>query len=309
MRVLVLGAGGFIGTNLVEYLVTRGHWVRGVGRRAPSHPSQAHEYVIGDLCDSKFVEQVFSGDVFDEVYQLAADMGGISYIKGNRDADIMGTSMQINLNVARASVAHKIKKLFFSSSACVYYTRECRESEAYPAMPDNEYGWEKLFAERLYTNFRRQYGLDVRIARFHSVVGEFAAYEGGKEKAHSALARKVCLVSDGGSIEVFGDGTQTRTFLHVSDCLTGIRALMDSDTHEPVNIGSDELVTINQYIQILKKVSNKNFSLTHIEAPVGVLERGCDLSKARELLKWSPQVTLEDSTARTYEWINNKIKN
>ena len=307
MKALVLGVNGFIGGHLADNLVLRGYNVVGVGR-SDSVRTHKYSYKNGDLCDPDFVDDIMR-DGYDEVYQLAADVGGISYIKSNRDADIMSNSALININVARACVKYKIKKLFFSSSACVYYTRDCREDEAYPAMPDTEYGWEKLFAERLYINYWKQHGLNVRIARFHSIVGEHSVWQGGKEKAHSALARKVAMVENGGTIDVFGDGTQTRTFLHVSECIDGIHALMNTDTTEPINIGSDHLVTINEYIDILRTVSGKQFTIHHIlDGTIGAKERSCDLTKARSLINWNPVMTLEESTRRTYTWIVDQIQ-
>jgi nucleoside-diphosphate-sugar epimerase len=303
MKTLVLGAGGFIGGHLVKDLIERGYYVRAIGRK--SCETCATEFILGDLRDYEFVRKIMDVDGgFDEVYQLAADMGGATYINcGLHDADVMSNSVSINVNVAKAAVDFKVKKLFFASSACVYHTSTCREDEAYPAEPDNEYGWEKLFSERMYKNFQKQYGLQVKIARFHSTIGEYSQWKGGREKAHSALARKVAMVEDGGVIDIIGDGTQKRTFMYIQDCIDGIRLLMDSDTDEIINIGSDKLVTINEYLDILKKISNKNFTVRSIGEAVGTFERSCDLTRARQILNWEPKISLEDATRKTYEWI------
>jgi GDP-D-mannose 3',5'-epimerase len=306
MKALVLGGGGFIGGHLVEDLVKRGYCVRAVDVKLPEfRKSAAHEFILGDLRDSEFVRKIMkTKNGFDEVYQLAADMGGATYINcGFHDADVMSNSVTINVNVAKACVEFGARKLFFSSSACVYHTQTCREDEAYPAFPDNEYGWEKLFTERMFRSFERQYGIQVRVARFHSVVGDYSTWDGGKEKAHSALARKVAMVEDGGVIDVIGDGTQLRTFMYVKDCIEGIRKLMDSDIHESVNIGSDYLVSINEYIDLLRKVSGKKFTVNHVSGSTGTMHRECDLTNARTLLHWEPVISLEESTRITYEWI------
>lgn len=306
MKALVLGAGGFIGGHLVESLVQDGYWVRGVDNKTPEfRTSSAAEFFVGDVRDSEFVRKIMNVDGgFDEVYQLAADMGGATYINcGGHDADVMSNSVLINLNVAKACVEFKARKLFFSSSACVYHTTTCQEDEVYPAFPDNEYGWEKLFSERMYRSFQRQYGLNVRIARFHSIVGDYSTWTGGKEKAHSALARKVAQVQDGGEIEVIGDGTQVRTFLYVKDCVKGIRSLMASDANESINIGSDYKVTINEYIELLRTISGKNFTIKHITGATGMMQRECDITKARAVLGWEPTTSFEEATRITYEWI------
>jgi GDP-D-mannose 3',5'-epimerase len=306
MKALVLGAGGFIGGHLVESLVQDGYWVRGVDNKIPEfRKSVAAEFLVGDARDPQFVRKIMDVEGgFDEVYQLAADMGGATYINcGTHDGDVMSNSVLINLNIAKACVEFKARKLFFPSSACVYHTTTCREDEAYPAFPDNEYGWEKLFSERMYRSFQRQHGLNVRIARFHSIVGDYSTWTGGKEKAHSALARKVAQVVDGGEIEVIGDGTQVRTFLYVKDCVKGIRRLMDTDTNESINIGSDYKVTINEYIELLRTISKKNFTIKHITGATGMMQRECDITKARTVLGWEPTTSFEEATKITYEWI------
>ena len=306
MNALVLGGSGFIGCHLVNDLVDRGYVVRAVGRKYSKFLKiRESQFISGDLTDYEFVRKIMTIDEgFDEVYQLAADMGGATYINcGTYDADVMSNSVRINVNVARAAVECGVKKLFFASSACVYHTTTCRENEVYPAQPDNEYGWEKLFSERMYKSFKRQYGLNVKIARFHSIVGEFSSWSGGREKAHSALARKVANVEDGGVIDVIGDGTQKRTFLYVKDCIEGIRALMNNDTDEILNIGSDTLVSINDYIDILRKISNKNFTNNYIGTAAGAQDRSCDLTRAKKILGWEPKVSLEDASKITYDWI------
>lgn len=318
MRALVLGAGGFIGGHLVERLVSEGYWVRGVDIKPLEYrKSMAHEFVKGDLRDAAFTESVFTVEGnFDEVYQLAADMGGATYINsGCHDADVMSNSILINANVCKSSVAKGAKKIFFASSACVYPQNThdsalCRECDVYPAFPDNEYGWEKLFSERMYSALQKQYNIIVRIARFHSVVGEYAAWTGGREKAHSALARKVAEVQDGCSIDVIGDGKQVRTFMYVQDCIDGVRALMSIESDIPVpimNIGSNEVTTIEDYVKLLGKISQKTFTINYCPGPTGVKERYCDISMAKDKLKWTPKTFLEQSTRLTYNWIKKQM--
>jgi len=308
---LVLGAGGFIGGHLLDRLLEEGCDTYGADLQIGHSRAKM---TLGDLRDSDFVDALFASiPGLEHVYQLAADMGGATYINcGLHDADVMSNSVTINVNVARACVKYGVKRLFFSSSACVYRaiqdTATCREEEVYPAFPDNEYGWEKLFTERMLRNFQRQYGLTVRIARFHSIVGDRAQWTGGREKAHSALARKVALAADGDEIEVLGDGTQLRTFLYVKDCVAGIRALMDSDCEEPLNIGSDVTITIDEYVRLLISISGKSLRIRHVPGPTGVLQRYCDISKAKAQIGWSPRVSLEDCTRITYDWICDQIR-
>lgn len=327
--ILVCGAGGFIGGHLVTTLVNDGFIVYGVDLKYPEFKkSDAQKFIIADLTRLDAVEEVFKAAPkgFDQVYQLAADMGGATYINsGEHDADVMSNSVTINVNVARCCVKYKANRLFFPSSACVYPqtskdSSTCREDEVYPARPENEYGWEKLFTERMLKSYQRQHGLSVRIARFHSIVGEHAAWRGGKEKAHSALARKVAMAVgqtsglgntkidvEGDTIDVIGDGKQLRTFLHVSDCIAGIRKLMASDCEEIMNIGSDETITIIDYVGLLKKISGKALNVRFIPGPTGVKERRCDSTKARRLLNWNPLVSLEDATRSTYNWIVEQL--
>lgn len=316
---LVLGAGGFIGGHLVEALKSDGYFVRGVDKKNPEfRMSVADEFMLGDLRDANVVGNVFqlpNNIVFDEVYQLAADMGGATYINdGKHDADVMSNSVLINAHVLKACVKHQVKRVFFSSSACIYPENtdsfaSCFEQDAYPAEPDNEYGWEKLFSERMYQAMYKQYGIEARIARFHSIVGDYSTWCGGKEKAHSALARKVAIVpkDEIGTIEVIGDGTQTRTFLYVGDCIKGIRKLMASDCREVINIGSDHLVSINEYVDVLRRISQKEFSITYVSGPTGVKERHCHIEKACQLIGWEPTTSLEEASRITYLWIQQQI--
>ena len=310
-KALVLGAGGFIGGHLADQLIAEGCDTYGADICVGCSGAKM---TIGDLRDAVFVDTLFASiPDLEHVYQLAADMGGATYINcGLHDADVMSNSVTINVNVARACVKYGVKRLFFSSSACVYRavqdTATCREEEVYPAFPDNEYGWEKLFTERMLRNFQRQHGLTVRIARFHSIVGDRAQWTGGKEKAHSALARKVALANDGDEIEVIGDGTQLRTFLYVKDCIAGVRALMDSDCEEPINIGSDYTITIDDYVALLIKISGKQLRIRHVPGPTGVLQRYCDITKAKTLIGWTPRVSLEECTRITYDWICDQIR-
>lgn len=316
-KALVLGAGGFIGSHLVKRLKRDGYWVRGADVKRPEFSTtEADEFLICDLRDYNQCRVVFSiSDSFDEVYQLAADMGGATYINsGEHDASVMSNSVFINVNTAKLCVETGVKKLFFPSSACVYKSHSenatCLESEVYPAFPDNEYGWEKLFSERLYRSYERQYGLNVMIARFHSIVGPESTWTGGKEKAHSALARKVAQINRDDAdafIEVIGDGEQTRTFLFVEDCLDAIQMLMDSENKEIMNIGSPYLISINQYVSVLKDVSGKNFKIKYINGPTGVKGRECCIDKIKKELGWQPKTTLEESTKKTYDWIVSQL--
>ena len=314
-KALIFGASGCIGRHLVEYLLTRGYWVRCVCSLR-SHCSIGHHTIYGDVTDMCFVKQCFQtndGSHFDEVYQLAADMGGAMYNNsGAYDADIMSNSSLININILKCSVMHNAKKIFFPSSACVYpvdidNNAKCVEEDAFPAYPEYGYGWEKLFTEKMLYSFSRQYGINVRIARLHSIVGEHSKWHGGREKAHSALARKVAEVEDGGTIEVLGDGTQIRTFLYVKDCVDGIYKLMQSECSEPINIGSDVPISINEYIDVLRKVSKKNFNVSFVPGPIGVQTRHCHIGKAARLIGWKPTTNIYDATASTYAWICEQI--
>jgi GDP-D-mannose 3', 5'-epimerase len=311
---LVLGAGGFIGSHLVKQLKKEGYWVRGVDLKYPDFSkTQADEFLICDLRNFDAAKVAFSvaGD-FNEVYQLAADMGGATYINsGENDSNVVSNSVFINVNTAKLCVANGVKNLFFPSSACVYNSNNnhatCLEDEVYPAFPDNEYGWEKLFSERMYQSYRKNFGLNVKIARFHSIVGPESQWKGGKEKAHSALARKVAAVNEGGTIDVIGDGTQTRTFLYIDDCIDAVRLLVNSHVNEPVNIGSDHLISIKDYIFLLKDISNKDFSINFIDGPTGVIGRECSIEKITRLLGWKPKIDIREATEKTYHWIKARL--
>jgi GDP-D-mannose 3',5'-epimerase len=318
---LVLGAGGFIGNHLVNRLKSEGFWVRGVDLKYNEYQeTKADEFVIGDLTDPIIANKVLWGpdqrsyDVnpFDEVYQLAADMGGAGYIfSGNHDANVMHNSALINLNVVHLAAKNNVKKIFYSSSACMYPEHNqldpnnpnCEESSAYPANPDSEYGWEKLFSERLFLAYHRNYNLNIRIARFHNIFGPLGSWNNGKEKSPAAICRKVAEVNDGGEIEIWGDGEQTRSFLYIDECLDGIKRLMDSDFLGPVNIGSDEMVTINKLADIACEVANKTLTKKHILGPLGVRGRNSDNNLIKEKLKWAPTQSLKDGISKTYFWI------
>ena len=341
-KALVLGAGGFIGSHMVKRLKSEGYWVRGVDLKRPEFSdTAADEFVQGDLRDVDFVRRVleYRGDrgnfyhsvpyryiqCFDEIYQFAADMGGAGFVfTGENDAEIMQNSATINLNVLeeqRKMNEQKGKnntKIFYSSSACMYPEHnqldpnnpDCREDSAYPAAPDSEYGWEKLFSERLYFAYNRNHGIPVRVARYHNIFGPEGTWEGGREKAPAAICRKVAyLPEDGGEIEVWGDGEQTRSFLYIDELIEATRRLMDSDFMGPVNIGSEEMVTINQLVDIAAKVSGKNVEKNHIDGPLGVRGRNSNNDLIREKLGWDYSQTLEEGIRITYNWIKNQIEN
>ena len=313
------GAGGFIGSHLVTRLREEGYKVRGVDLKHTEFSlTDANEFVIADLRNKELVSEIIEWKV-DEVYQLAADMGGAGYVfSGEHDADIMSNSALINLNVAEVAKKNKAKKLFFSSSACMYpaynqadpINTNCAEWTAYPAEPDSEYGWEKLFSERLYLAYQRNYGLDVRIARFHNIFGEQGAWNNGKEKAPAAICRKVAEAEDGGTIDIWGDGQQTRSFLYIDECLEGVMRLMDApQSFEPLNIGSEEMVTINQLAEMVIKISGKKLSINHIEGPLGVRGRCSDNKLIKEKLDWSPNYPLYKGLEITYKWISEQVRN
>ena len=323
-RALVLGAGGFIGNHLVNRLKKEGYWVRGVDIKQPEYQtySNADEFMIGDLKETSIIGRAFFGPLqstleepgFDEVYQLAADMGGAGYIfSGENDANVMHNSALINLNVAHAAVKFKAQKIFYSSSACMYPEHNqldpdnpnCEESSAYPADPDSEYGWEKLFSERLYLAYSRNYGLNVRIARFHNIFGPFGTWTGGKEKAPAAICRKVIEADK--EIEIWGSGEQTRSFLYIDECLEGVRRLMESDFTGPVNIGSDEMVTINQLVDIACSVEGKKITKKHIDGPLGVAGRNSDNKLIKDKINWAPDYPLNKGIQETYKWIKEQI--
>ena len=316
---LVCGAGGFIGSHLVKRLKNENYWVRGVDLKYPEfEDSHADDFVQGDLRDPDFVQEILDRP-FDEVYQLAADMGGAGFVfTGDNDADIIHNSGLINLNMAYYSLKNGVKKLFYSSSACIYpaYNQEdpnnpkCSEDSAYPAAPDSEYGWEKLFSERLYLAFNKNYGLNVRIARFHNIFGPQGTWKGGREKAPAAFCRKIAEASDGDTIEMWGDGEQTRSFLYIDECLEGIRRLMDCDDFiGPVNIGSEEMVTINELANMISQIANKKIKIKHIDGPLGVRGRNSDNDLIYEKLGWKPNHSLYDGLEKTYSWIEEQVNN
>jgi nucleoside-diphosphate-sugar epimerase len=313
---LVCGAGGFIGHHLVKRLVREGFWVRGADLKFPRFgETEADDFMIGDLRDPYFVRQVIDRR-FDEIYQLAADMGGAGYIfTGEHDADVMHNSASINLNVVHAAYARNNKRIFYSSSACMYpeYNQldpdnpNCAESAAYPAAPDSEYGWEKLFSERLYLAYGRNHGMEVRIARYHNIFGPEGSWNDGREKAPAAICRKVAMASNGGEIEIWGDGKQTRSFLYVDECLEGTLRLMRSKFTGPINIGSDEMVTIDQLVDIVAGLAGKTVRKRHVQGPTGVRGRNSDNRLIREKLNWSPSTVLVDGLRPTYAWISNQL--
>lgn len=315
--VLVCGAGGFIGSHLVKKLKKEGFWVRGVDLKLPEYnKSSADEFIKGDLRDQRMVKKILDRP-FDEVYQLAADMGGAGYIfSGDNDANVMHNSATINLNIIHQGQKVGIKKIFFSSSACIYPAHNqlstkkpnCKEESAYPAAPDSEYGWEKLFSERLYLSFHRNYRMQVRIARFHNIFGPEGTWIGGKEKAPAAICRKVAETPNGGTMEMWGDGKQTRSFLYIDECLKGVRKLMNSKFTGPVNIGSEEMVSINELANMAMKIAGKTIKIKHIPGPLGVRGRNSDNKLIRKKLSWEPSLPLIKGLSKTYKWIELKVK-
>ncbi|MCD6193226.1 MAG: NAD-dependent epimerase/dehydratase family protein [Candidatus Aminicenantes bacterium] len=315
-KILVTGAGGFIGHHLVRYLKNKGYWVRGVDIKYPefSPRDEADEFLLLDLRDFRNAMEAVKG--IDKVYTLAANMGGIGFITSVK-ADVMRDNVLINVNMAEASRLAGIKRLFFSSSACVYPTFKqespevtaLKESDAYPADPDNEYGWEKLYSERVYQAYHNDYGLDVRIARYHNIYGPEGTYEGGREKAPAALCRKIALAKDDDAIEVWGDGKQTRSFCYIDDCLEGTYRLMESDFRDPLNIGSDRLVTIDELIDIISSVAGKKIKKAYQQdKPQGVRGRNSDNALCKKILNWEPQISLEEGLRKTYQWIEKELR-
>ena len=324
---LVLGAGGFIGSHMVRRLKSEGFWVRGVDLKYPEYSkTEANEFIKGDLRDESLVSKILKTpekNSFDHIYQFAADMGGAGFVfTGENDAHIMHNSVSINLNVLdQQAKLNKIlnknfTRIFYSGSACMYPEHNqinpedpnCKEDSAYPANPDSEYGWEKLFSERLYFAYSRNYNLQVRVARYHNIFGPEGTWEGGREKAPAAICRKVSYLPDeGGEIDVWGDGLQTRSFLYVDECLEATRRLIDSDFSGPVNIGSEEMVSINELVDITAKVANKIVTKNHIDGPLGVRGRNSNNDLIRDKLKWDYSQTLEEGISKTYKWINQQI--
>lgn len=315
-KILVCGGGGFIGGHLVKRLKNEGFWVRVCDLKHNEFSgSPADDFVIGDLTDPVVCKAVLRD--ISEVYQLAADMGGAGYIfTGDHDAAVMHNSATINLNIAEAAHRAGAKKIFYSSSACMYpeYNQldpdnpKCSEESAYPAAPDSEYGWEKLFSERLYLAYQRNYSIDVKIARFHNIFGEEGTWTGGREKAPAAICRKVAEAEKDGSIEIWGDGKQTRSFLHVEDCLDAVRLLMDSDFSGPVNIGSEEMISINGLAKLVMDIAGKKLSINNISGPTGVRGRNSDNTLIKEKLNWEPKYNLRKGLEKTYPWINEQLK-
>ena len=313
---LVCGAGGFIGGHLVKRLKREGFWVRGVDLKFNEYAeTEADDFVLADLRDPYLVRQVVDRR-FDEIYQLAADMGGAGYIfTGDNDADVMHNSATINLNVLDAAQKRNNRRIFYSSSACIYAAHNqedpdnpnCAEDSAYPAAPDSEYGWEKLFSERLYLAFGRNHGLEPRVARFHNIFGPEGTWTGGKEKAPAALCRKVAMAADGGEIEIWGDGLQTRSFLYIDECLEGVTRLTRSDFQGPVNIGSEEMVSINQLAAMVAEIAGKRIAINNIPGPTGVRGRNSDNRMIRERLGWAPDAPLRKGMEATYGWIAQQV--
>ena len=340
-KILILGGGGFIGGHLAKRLKNDGNFVRVVDLKRHEYFEESEfcdEFIQGDFRDPQLVSRVMYSpkqisvsdgeNSFDEVYQLAADMGGAGYIfTGENDANVMNNSSLVNLNVAHYATMFKVKRLFYSSSACMYPEHNqldpnnpnCEESSAYPANPDSEYGWEKLFSERLYLAFNRNYNLDVRVARFHNIFGTYGTWQGGKEKAPAAMCRKASETPDGGTIEVWGDGKQTRSFLYIDDCIEAILRFMRQDDFKgPVNIGSEEMVEINQLAKLAIIASGKNITIKNIEGdefktkygfkcPVGVKGRNSDNRLYKEKMNWEPQMLLSDGIIKTFDWVNKQV--
>jgi GDP-D-mannose 3',5'-epimerase len=317
-KALVLGAGGFIGSHLIKKLKKEGFWVRGADLKYPEFSTtHADDFIIGDLRLQEVCDNVLD-TYFDEVYQLAADMGGAGYIfTGENDANVMHNSALININIVERAVKHKAGKVFYSSSACIYpefnqtdpENPNCAEDSAYPAQPDSEYGWEKLFSERLYFSFYRNYKLDVRVARFHNIFGPEGTWQGGKEKAPAAMCRKVAIAQDNTSIEVWGDGKQTRSFLYIDECLEAIRRMMNSNFIGPLNIGSDEIISINDLAKMTIGISNKTLEIKNIPGPLGVRGRNSDNKLISEKLNWKPTQPLKQGMIITYKWIEEEVAN
>jgi len=314
---LVCGAGGFIGSHLVKRLRREGFWVRGVDVKFPRYDeTEADDFVVADLRDAENCRDLVDRR-FDEVYQLAADMGGAGYVfTGDHDADIMHNSATINLNMLEACKNRNIKRIFYSSSACMYpdYNQTdptapvTREDSAYPANPDSEYGWEKLFSERLYLAYQRNHGMQVRVARFHNIFGPFGSWKDGREKAPAAICRKVAEADKNGSIEIWGDGEQTRSFMYVDECLEASTRLMRSDFTGPVNIGSEEMVSINQLAHMVMEIAGRDLELEHIPGPLGVRGRNSHNDLYEQKLGWRASEPLRSGLEKTYPWIAGQVQ-
>jgi len=315
-KVIVCGAGGFIGTHLVTDLKEKGYYVIGADLKYPEYSkTDADEFYIMDLRSQENVKQLIDEDIY-EIYQLAADMGGAGYIfTGNNDADIMHNSAIINLNIAHEMVNKGVKRVFYSSSACMYPSHNqedpnnplLSEESAYPANPDSEYGWEKLFSERLWMSFERNYNLRVRIARFHNIFGPLGSWNNGKEKAPAALCRKVAMCENGGTVEVWGPGIQTRSFLFIEECVAGIHRIMESECNFPLNLGSERMISINDLVMLIAQLHNKNISISNINGPLGVMGRNSHNKLIFESIDWRPDENLEAGLIKTYKWIQEQI--
>ena len=315
-KILICGAGGFIGSHLVENLKQQGHYVIGADLKYPIYAeSPADEFRIMDLRNQRNVEQLVTSDI-DEIYQLAADMGGAGYIfTGEHDADIMHNSAMINLNILHEMQKKNVKNVFYSSSACMYPEHNqtdpsnplLSEESAYPAAPDSEYGWEKLFSERLYMSYARNYGMRVRIARFHNIFGPNGSWNNGKEKSPAALCRKIAMCGDHGVIDVWGPGNQTRSFLYIDECIEGMQRIMASDCEIPLNLGSERMISINNLVFLIAKLVNKSIAIHNVDGPMGVRGRTSHNKLIKEMINWSPDEDLESGLLKTYNWIQEQI--
>ena len=314
-RILVTGAGGFIGHHLASYLSRKGHWVRGVDIKEPEYEStDAHEFRLLDL---RYEHNCLAAaDGVDEVYNLAANMGGIGFIE-NFKAEIMHDNVLINIHMLEAARRANVKRYLYTSSACIYPgylqktpdVKPLREEDAYPADPEDGYGWEKLFSERQCRHYTEEYGLETRVVRFHNIFGPLGTYDGGREKSPAAICRKVALADDVDTIEVWGDGMQTRSYCYVDDCVEGLYRIMNSDHREPLNLGQDRMITINELVDIVSAIAGKRISKAHdLTKPQGVRGRNSDNTKLREVLGWEPEISLEDGLGRTYDWIHSRVR-
>ena len=317
-KILVCGAGGFIGAHLVESLKSKGHYVIGVDLKFPEYSiTLADEFKIMDLRSQQNVEQLVTSDI-DEIYQLAADMGGAGYVfTGEHDADIMHNSAMINLNILDEMQKKGVKNVFYSSSACIYPEHNqtdpnnplLSEESAYPAAPDSEYGWEKLFSERLYMSYARNYGMRVRIARFHNIFGPKGSWNNGKEKSPAALCRKIAMCGNHGVVDVWGPGNQTRSFLYIDECVEGIHRIMASDCDAPLNLGSERMISINNLVFLIAKLVSKNIAITNVDGPMGVRGRNSHNKLIKETIGWEPPENLEYGLLQTYNWISEQLQN